>query len=383
MAENPFVFGTVVGGESFTDRKAEIAELVKDLAGKTNLIIFSPRRYGKTSLIFQVMEKLQKKGIVCAYADLYPATNKAKFANIIASAIAQAKAGKIDEIVQAIRDLIPPVKLTVRPETMSGTDNSGIELELSKGREDIDANLTRLYDLPERIAKKRKKRMVVIFDEFQEVAKLDGGKEVENNFRSKIQQHKNVSYVFMGSQRHLLDQMFNDRDGALYRSGKPFNLRRIPEKEFGTFIKDRFQTGKIRVPGKNIGAILQLTGCHPYYTQQLCHEIWNCCKSRGTRTVKDTDVSDATEQVMKNQNYAYTSLWDSIRGRQRILLSSMASSGNKKIFSSGFRDRHGLGAPSTVARAAAALEERGLIEKEGNDYAVSDAFFREWLKRMD
>ena len=381
MAENPFVFGTVVSGGNFTDRKNEITELVKDLTGKTNLIMFSPRRYGKTSLVFQVMEKLQKKGIICVYVDLYPATSKTKFVNIIASAVAQAKAGKIDEIVQTIRDLIPPIKLTVRPETMSGMDNGGIELELSKGKEDTDSNLTKLYDLPERIAKKKKKRMVVIFDEFQEIAKIDG-KEIENNFRAKIQHHKNVSCVFMGSQKHLLDQMFNDKNRALYRSGKPFNLCKIPENEFRVFIKDKFQIDKIQISEKSIGIILQLTKCHPYYTQQLCHEVWNCCKSRGTKIPKDTDISKAVEQVMKNQDYAYTSLWDSVRGRQRILLSSMASSGNRKIFSSSFRDKYGLGAPSTVARAATALEERGLIDKEEHNYVISDTFFEEWLKRM-
>ena len=382
MAENPFVFGTVVSDENFTDRKNEIVELVKDLTGKTNLIIFSPRRYGKTSLIFQVVKKLQKKGIICVYVDLYPVTSKAKFANIITSAIVQAKAGKIDEVVQVIRNLILPFKLTVRPEIMSEINNSGIELELSKGKEDMDANLTKLYDLPERIARKKKKRMVVIFDEFQEIAKIDG-KEIENNFRTKIQQHKNVSYVFMGSQRHLLDQMFNDRDRALYRSGKPFSLCKIPENEFRVFIKDKFQIDKIQVPEKNIDAILQLTGCHPYYTQQLCHEIWNLCKSNETKIVKDADVSKAIEQVMKNQNYAYMSLWDSIRGKQRILLSSIASSGNKKVFSSSFREKYSLGAPSTVARAAATLEEKGLIEKEENNYVISDTFFKEWLKRMN
>ena len=382
MAENPFVFGTVVSGENFTDRKNEIEELVKDLTGKTNLIIFSPRRYGKTSLIFQVVKKLQKKGIICVYVDLYPVTNKAKFANIITSAMVQAKTGKIDEVVQVIRDLIPPFKLTVRPEIMSEINNSGIELELSKGKEDIDAYLTKLYDLPERIARKKKKRMVVIFDEFQEIAKIDG-KEIENNFRTKIQQHKNVSYVFMGSQRHLLGQMFNDRNRALYRSGKPFNLYKIPENELKIFIKDKFQIDKIQVPEKNIDVILQLTGCHPYYTQQLCHEIWNHCKSRGIKIVKDTDVSKAIEQVMKNQNYAYTLLWDSIRGKQRILLYSIASSGNKRVFSSSFRDKYGLGAPSTVARAAAALEEKGLIEKEENNYVISDTFFKEWLRQMN
>ncbi len=381
MKENPFVFGTIVSDENFADRKNELKELTADLTSKTNLIIFSPRRYGKTSLMFKVMDSLRKKGVICAYVDLYPATNKAKFANILATGIAKSKVGKLDEILQTIRDLIPPVKLTIRPEGTSEFEG-GVELELSKGNEDIDANLTKLYDLPEKVAKKKNKKMVVVFDEFQEITKIDG-KEIEANLRSKLQQHKNVSYVFMGSQRHLLVQMFNDKSRALYRSGKPFNLKRISEDEFSDFIKNRFKAGGVTISTKVITTILQLTQCHPYYTQQLCHEIWNLCMSKSSKNVKDDYVSEAKEQVMKNQNYAYTAMWDSTKGKQRALLMAMATSGEKEIFSSDFREDHSLGAPSTVARAAEYLEEKGLIEKDGKDYVFSDTFFQEWIKQLE
>ena len=187
----------------------------------------------------------------------------------------------------------------------------------------------------------------------------------------------------MGSQRHLLDEMFNDTSRALYRAAKPFNLNRIPEKEFGIFIKDRFKAGGIKISNTIITKILQLTECHPYYTQQLCHEIWNICKSEGSKTVEEKNVLMAKEQVKKNQNYAYTSMWDSINGKQRALLSAMALEDDKKIFSSSFREKYRLGASSTVARSAEALEEKGLIEKEGSDFVFSDAFFQEWLKQLD
>lgn len=377
MKTNPFVFGVIVSDENFADRKSELKELTSDLASKTNLIIFSPRRYGKTSLMFKVMDELKKKGIVCVYVDLYPAVTKEKFANIFASSIAKAKAGKLDEIIQIIKELIPPIKLTVRPEDAE----SGIELELSKGKEDVDANLTKLYDLPERVAKKMGKKLVVVFDEFQEVTKLDS-KDIETNIRSKLQQHKNVSYVFMGSQRHLLDQMFNDKNRPLYRAGKPFNLGRIPEDEFSQFIKERFKAGGLGISKEVISQILKQTQCHPYYTQQLCHDIWNQCMSRDAKDVQENDVIQGKEQVLKNQNYAYTSMWDSTKGVQRALLHAMAVSDEKGIFSSGFREKYHLGAPSTVARAVEYLEEKGFIEKDGNDYVISDAFFQEWIKRL-
>ncbi len=377
MKTNPFVFGTIVSDENFAGRKDEIKEITRDLAGKTNLIIFSPRRYGKTSLMFKVIDELKKQGIVCVYADLYPAVTKEKFANILASSIAKAKAGKINEIIQIIKELIPPIKLTMRPEEAE----SGIELELSKGKEDIDASLTKLYDLPERVAKKMKKKLVVVFDEFQEITKLDG-QEIEINIRSKLQQHKNVSYVFMGSQRHLLDQMFNDKNRPLYSAGKLFNLSRLSKEEFSRFIKERFKTGGFTASKDVISQILQLTQCHPYYTQQLCHEIWNQCISQEKKSVEEEDITQAKEQVLKNQNYAYTSMWDLTKGKQRALLHAMAISDEKTIFSTDFREKYRLGASSTVARAVEYLEEKGLVGKDRNDYVISDAFFQEWIKRI-
>ncbi|MDE1862720.1 MAG: ATP-binding protein [Thaumarchaeota archaeon] len=381
MTENPFVFGTIVRGDNFADRKKEVKEIASDLTSKTNLIIFSPRRYGKTSLIFKVLEDLEKKSIICAYVDLYPATTIEKFANIYASSMAKSKGGKLDEIINFIKDLIPPVKLTVRPEGTSDIEG-GMEIELSRGKSDINAVLSRLYDLPERIATKKRKKMVVVFDEFQEITKIDG-QEIERSLRSRIQHHKNVSYVFMGSQMHLLGRAFESKDRALYRMGKPFNLRRIPPEEFGIFIKDRFRVGGMTISAGNVAKIVDLTQCHPYYTQQLCHEVWNYRKSLGTKSVETDDITVAKEQLMRNQNYAYTALWDSIKGKQRAVLLAMAKTGQKEIFASDFREDNGLGAPSTIARAAQYLEEKGLIEKNGSQYGISDTFFEEWLKRLD
>lgn len=226
-----------------------------------------------------------------------------------------------------------------------------------------------------------KKKLVVVFDEFQEITKLDG-QEIETNIRSKLQQHKNVSYVFMGSQRHLLNQMFNDKNRPLYRAGKPFNLSRLSEDEFSQFIKERFKADGINASKEVISQILALTQCHPYYTQQLCHEIWNQCISQEKKNVEESDIEQAKEQVLKNQNYAYTSMWDSTKGKQRALLHAMAISDEKNIFSTDFREKYRLGASSTVARAVEYLEKKGLIEKDSSDYVISDAFFQEWIKRI-
>jgi AAA+ ATPase superfamily predicted ATPase len=380
MAGNPFVFGTVVSDDQFADRINELQELVNDLQSKTNVIIFSPRRYGKTSLIFKVMKELQKKDIICVYIDLFPATHKEKFAEILATAIAKAKAGKLQEIIQIIKEIIPPIKITMRPEGTSEME-SGVEIEFSKGKKDVDNTLSALYDLPEKIALKKKKRMLVIFDEFQEISNLDGN-EVERSLRAKIQHHKQVSYVFLGSQRHLMDQIFNKKERPLYRIGKPLNLGKIPKGEFSKFIESRFKSTGISIDKEVISKILETTELHPYYTQQICHEIWNVCQYNRQKTVKEEFISTATAQVMNNQNYAYTTLWEPLTKPQRSLLIALATSRGQKIYSHEFRGRYGLGAASTVERSAKSLEERGVLEKYGDDYIISDIFFKGWLRKV-
>lgn len=379
MSFNPFVFGSVVTGENFTDREDELKELTSDLTSRTNVIIFSPRRYGKTSLMIKVMEELRERDIICIYIDLFPATSKARFVEIFATSVTRATAGKIQEIVDMIKEYIPGFKFVVRPEG-EGVD-MGIEIELAKNKKDLDDTLNRLYDLPQKIADKKKKKIVVVFDEFQEIVNIDGD-EIERSLRTKIQHHKSVSYVFMGSRRHLLEQIFSDKNKPMYRIGKPFNLGKIPSKELSDFIKNRFRAGGVSIGKEVIDHILQHTETHPYYTQQLCHEIWNVCQAKRSNEVAGDFVDIAAEQVMKNQNYAYTSMWDATKGKQRSLLMALAVSDKPRIYSVDFRNTYHLGAASTVEKAAKYLEEKGLIDREDDDYLISDIFFKEWLKRM-
>lgn len=380
MSVNPFVFGSIVSGKSFTDRKNELREFASDLASGTNLIIFSPRRYGKTSLMMKVMEDLKKKDVMCAYIDLFPASSKERFIEIFTNSIAKVKGQKIQEIVNTIKEYIPGFKVIIRPDTGTGMESS-LEIELAKNKRDVDETLNKLYDLPERIAKKKKKRLVVVFDEFQEIKNIDGD-EIERSFRTKIQHHKSVSYVFMGSQRHLLDEIFNDKTRPLYRIGKPVNLNKIPASEFSTFINDKFADSNLAISKDVIDEILLISECHPYYTQQLCHEIWNVCQTMQSRDVKKEFVKIAKEQVMKNQNYAYTSMWESVKGKQRALLLALSASDEDQIYSSNFRTKFSLGPASTVEKAAHSLAEKGFVEREGGKYSISDIFFKEWLKSL-
>lgn len=371
---NPFVFGGVVTGDNFADRKKEIKELLSDLRGGTNLLLFSPRRYGKTSLIMEVLRRLDDREFMKVYVDLFPVTSIARLAEVYASAVTKATASKLEEVISMIKEHIPGFKFVVGPEGVPG-----VEIEITRARKDTEDMLDRLYDLPERVAKKRGKEAIVVFDEFQEITNLDG-EQIERGLRSKIQHHEKVTYVFMGSRRHLLDKIFSDKNKPLYRIGKPFNLGKIPPEEFATFIIDRFQSSGVKIDQSTVEKVLEVTLSHPYYTQQLCHELWNMCHESGH--AKDSDVELALKGLMTNQSYAYTTMWESVRGKQRSLLLAIAKEGGSGIYSKDFIDRNDLSGPSTVQKAVRYLEEKGLIDRQNGSYTISDVFFKEWLEQM-
>jgi hypothetical protein len=371
---NPFTFGEVVSGDDFADRQREMKELAQAILGRTNVIMASPRRYGKTSLILEVFRQVQNKGIQTIYVDLFPAISRARFAEIYAAAISQATRGKLEEAVAFLKEIVPTPKIVIRPEGVPG-----IEVELGRTRKDIDYLLSSLLDAPQRLAEKRKKLVAVALDEFQEIDNLDG-EQMQRELRTKIQHHSRVTYVFAGSRRHLLNRIFADKTRPLYRTGKPFYLGPIPAEDFKDFIRRKFQISKISISDPIADEVLSFTSCHPYYTQQLCHEIWNLLRPESH--VETSHVKQAIENVLISQSYAFTTIWESLPPIQRALLRGIAIQGGSKIFSKEFVAKHSLGTPSNVQKAAQYLTERGFLERADGDYVITDAFLREWLRRM-
>jgi len=372
--DNPFVFGKPVSGENFADREREIKELALDLRSGQNVLVYSPRRFGKTSLLSEVLAALRKEGILTVYADLFLATSKNKFADIYASALASGTETKVEAMVRTLRDL-----LGVAPKFTLKSDTLPVEviIELELRRTDVGRVLEKLYDAPQRIAKKKGKRVVVVFDEFQEIAKMDG-EEIERSMRTKIQHHDKVAYVFMGSRKHLLAQIFGSRARPFYKSAKEYPLGGIPPDQFGEFIHDKFRKSGFRVEAAAIARIIEVAGGHPYYVQQLCHELWN--RNLAKKEVGTGDIDAALEAVLSLNSMGYVQIWDSLPAQQKAVLLAVAADGDQ-VYSAEFIERRGLISAAHVQRALKSLEQKEIIEKNTH-WAIGDVFFKEWLKRQ-
>ncbi|MDI6794151.1 MAG: ATP-binding protein [bacterium] len=373
MVENPFCYGEVVEDKFFVDREKEIEELKGEFRSSQNVIIFSPRRYGKTSLIKKVLRDLEKEGLIVVYIDLFWATSHERFIQVYAKAIARAFGGRIKTALSSLKAILPRLIPRI---VITSDDRSEFEFSFDP-REEKPPIMEDLYEAVHKRALQNKKKAVVVFDEFQEILALkDEG--IERQMRSHFQLHRDIAYVFCGSKSHLIQKLFNDRERAFYGSGRFYPLGKIPEASFFEWIGERFASTGIKINKEEVSKILKATTSHPYYTQQLCHFLWERCHFK--QEVTSADVKESVKEMILSQTANYTNIWDSLTAGQRNFLIALALTSPANIFARDFLARYNLGIPSNVQRLVSSLREKGILEKENDKVTFGDVFFPIWLR---
>ena len=365
MVNNPFKYGVVVTGDDFVDRKEEIDILHKELSSGKSIILYSERRLGKTSLLIEFNTKKAKK-MIPVYIELYGMTTKEDLAKQIVNNVINASYSNLDKIKNAVKDYF----INLKPKMIISTDGK-ITLDLSAKKTYDEDELIEILDFPEKVAKEKKKRIILVFDEFQEISLLDGLK-MEKLMRSRFQHHKNVSYVFVGSKEHLLRQMFEEESRAFFKFARPLSLGPIPEAEFIPFIIKKFKHSGKKVTEEVIEEVLTFTNGHPYFTQYLCHEIWYMNKS-----IKEEDIIDAAKKnIIDQQSIDFEHIWDELKSRnQRALLVGIAHEGAHN-YSPEFIEEFNLKSQSHVEKSLQMLKNKGILNDNGQ---IIDIFFREWV----
>src|SRR3989339_297467 len=369
---NPFVYGEAVSGHYFTGREKECRELRAEHKNGQNIIIFSPRRYGKTSLIKKVLEGLSKEGVLTFYIDLFFVNSKQKFIETYAEAVAQELKGPFAKISQTLKELIPKIIPKIVIKTGGGTS---FEFDFDRTRK-ISPILEDLYESVHKLIKHQKKKAVVVFDEFQELLSFDDG-EIEAGMRSKFQFHRNVSYVLLGSKRNLMQKLFDDKSRPFYNSGRKYPLKKIEAEEFAKFIKLRFGQTRIKISDEQVISLLELTGRHPYYTQELCHFVWE--NAREDKKVTAATINKSIREILSSESTNYNNIWDGITAKQKGFLIALAKNPEANVYSQEFILGNQLGTPSTIQRLVKLLYDKQIIEKENGKVFFEDIFFEKWI----
>ena len=374
--QNPFKYGGVVGGDAFCNRQQELSELLRAMENSEKLFVYSERRLGKTSLIQLALEKLPKTQYLAAYVDLWPTDGEVSFATATAKAIAESMSSTTDRLLDVARTLFGRLVPSI---TLDGERKPQVTFGVGRGGEE-GVELDDVLSAPARIADRDERKVVIVFDEFQQILEY-GNDRVERCLRSAIQGHGSVSYVFLGSRKHLIQKMFLDKSRPLYRGGGHYPLGTIDEDHWLPFIRKRFLDAGKQIVDAQILSLCRLTDGHPFYTQHLCHALWELCEENAQ--VTEELVEAALQTLLDRESYAYTALWESLSmNQQRFLRGVAEEEGVVKPFASGFIRQHRLRSASNVQRALEALMARDVVDRDNGSFVIKDRFFRIWVQKI-
>ncbi|KAF0126994.1 MAG: ATPase (AAA+ superfamily) [Elusimicrobia bacterium] len=374
---NPFVYGEIAVGQAFTGRKKELIDLSRGLQSGERILLISPRRFGKTSLLANLLEGVKSKGLLTAYIDLYRCASLEQFAAVFTDEVLLKTETELEAVVRMARETIPLLRPKI---TLEQDGQLSASLDLGRSKNEQSAALSELFNAAEKMAKRRNKRLVIALDEFQEVTVL-GGEPLEKLMRAAFQTHHHVSYIFSGSRQHLIADMVNSRDRAFYKPGRVVFLGKIMDADFRIFIRERFKAIGVEAGEAALKRILAETDAIPYYVQCLCSFLWNKCREGAKLT--EALVSETSAHIADTQAPFYTGILESIPMKQRRLLQVVAQKPAGKLYSGEIAEGYKLGPLSSVQVSVGLLLKKGLIEKENGGYVFSDPFFKIWvLKNM-
>lgn len=375
--ENPFRFGALVLDEAFADRRREVAELTQDIRNGQDVVVFAPRRYGKSSLIWASQRVLVGEKVLVAQVDLMTTPTKERLAASLAASIYEDIAsplGRVKDRATAIfRGLRLQPTMSIDPETGA----VGFSFAAAREPADIDATIEQLLELPAALGAERGRRTALVLDEFQEIVEIDP--LLPKLIRAVFQRQPDVSHVYLGSKRHVMERLFNDENEPLWRSAKPMELQRIPVSEFAPFLVERFEGTGRSAEAASVDRLLELTEGHPHATQELAYFLWEQTP-RGEAVTEDR-LETALEALLRAEDARFTLLWEEIAPIQRLLLQALAAEVGRP-YSKAYRSRHALPAATSLQTALRALERRELIAGREGEYRIVEPFLVQWLQRL-
>lgn len=374
-SSNPFSFGALAPDDSFADREGELAELASDIRNGQDVVVFAPRRCGKSSLVWHAAHALAGEQVLVAQVDLMTTPTKESLAAALAKSIHEQIASPLERVRE--KALAPFRGLSVQPRIDVNPDDGSFSFSfgIAQRPAEIDATLARLLELPAELGSARGRRAALVMDEFQEIVDIDPG--LPKLLRSVFQRQPEVAHVYLGSKHHIMERIFNDANEPFWRSAKSIELGNIPAEPFTAFIAERFRTSGRDVESGVISELLRRTGGHPYATQEFCYALWE--QTAPEETASGGNLVSALGAVLRSEHAHFSLLWSGASAMQKQVLQALAREAGHP-FSAPYRDRHDLPAATNVQKALRALVQRELVSGEAGAYRITEPFLAEWLR---
>lgn len=367
-----FVYGMSVGGDNFTDRIEETKRIKLDFENGINVILISPRRMGKTSLIKKVISEMDSPEIKVVYMDIYDCRSEYDFYNRFAETMMKSTGNQLEQVMENIKRFLVRVspKLSFSPEPNS-------EFSVSLGITPRDYSPEEILDLPERIAKEQGIRIVVCIDEFQQIGEFADSLTVQKRLRGVWQHHQHVSYSFFGSKKHLMENIFQSRRMPFYQFGEMLHLKCIPTEYWVPFICSRFEKYGKKISEEYAARICHTVKNYSSYVQQLA---WNVMAETEIE-VNEESFTEGFNALLEQNSSLFIQQTEGLTTYQLNFIRLLCNGIHSGFNTQSVVEQYSLGSKSNVDRIKKCLIDRELITIEKEGVFLADCVFELWFKR--
>ena len=375
MTDNPFLIKGYKSPDYFCDRKNETEVLMSNIANGADTTIIAPRKYGKSGLILHTFYNIEKEGLpfVSIYVDILATLTLNDFIKALADAILTKFPEKTilgDRFMNLIRSLRP----TLSHDSMTGQPQVEFNFMNETQQQHTLKSLLEFLNNQE-------KKVVLAIDEFQQITEYPE-KNVEALLRSYMQQMHNVRFIYSGSKRAIMTEMFLQASRPFFSSTRTLSIGRIEPGVYASFIRSHFKKIEVMVDDEAMNQILEWTKCHTFYTQSLCNAIYAMRPERVTLDV----VNEACNGILERETAYYLQYREMLTTQQwRILIGIAKEDSVRRLTSSEFLTKYKIGSATNCRRAVESLVKKELILEivglQQTEYSIYDVFFSRWLRK--
>jgi AAA+ ATPase superfamily predicted ATPase len=366
----PFPTTGYFGGEYFCDRVEEFESLARNVRGGSSTTLVALRRMGKTALIRHLQNELDKN-YLGVYVDILPTESMLDLLNSLATGIAR-MVSEQTRLGAQVWKFLKSLRPVISYDYLSGMPT----LSLNRTPEEGLRSIEEIFSFLEQ----QSKPVILAIDEFQQILNYPE-KRADAWLRSRIQELKNVRFVFSGSQQHLMNELFADPSRPFYRSTQFLKLGKIDREKYHAFISTKFGDHSKQIDDGTIESVLDWTMGYTYYVQLLCNRIFLSSRKR----VHPNLWKEEAMRLLKEQEFMFYSYRDGLTTSQWNLLKAIAREGIvEKPTAHDFTTRHKLGTSATIVQSLRSLQKKELVFRDMDSkgkpyYGVYDVLFSRWI----
>lgn len=371
---NPFIVTGKIEPEYFCDRVTESARLVKSVTNGNNMVIISPRRMGKTGLIQFCYDKPEiADEYYTFFIDILHTSSLREFTYLLGREIYETLLPRSRKMASLFIQTIKSISGKFGFDPITGMPTFNVELG------DIDRPEYTLDEIFQYLAHADKPCIVAI-DEFQQIAKYPE-KNIEAQLRTHIQKLRNCNFIFAGSERHMMQEMFTSAARPFYHSADMLELKAIVPEIYIPFIAGHFEKRNRRIASDDIERVYNLFKGHTYYVQKTFNEAF-ADTPEGEECTLET-IRAAIDNMVASNDTIFREILSNIPEKQKELLYAIAKDGEaERITSAAFIKRHSLASASSVQSAMKKLLEKDIITEINKVFSVTDRLFAMWMNGL-